>query len=218
MGFTIANNATLGAKMQANAQAVLAGRALPHPEIGGTYATSPSPGRVAPTVTYSPTPAPTPAPAPAPTPAPAPPPTPAPSSGGSAAAPAQPQRPPVGSGATPASQQTAAGVVRAQADYRASLPATTHQQKPWRPGDDANNANLATQGLLDAARATQESTTRAVDLFRWEALNTSEQKRDADERNLARLSNNLALTNPGDELRQFYEEISKNMQNTLVLG
>ena len=121
-----------------------------------------------------------------------------------------------GAGGSAAAQATTATKDRAEVSYRESLPATTHRQNPWKPGDHANNANLATQGMLDAARATQESTTRSADRFDAIALNSSQWMADIDSRNLNRLSCDLSLPkNPTDALRGFYEDISNDLRKTL---
>ena len=157
-------------------------------------------------------------PAPAPAPAAAPPP---PAAAAAAPAPALAAPPPApvtasGAGDSAAAQATTATKDRAEVSYRESLPATTHRQNPWKPGDHANNANLATQGMLDAARGAQESTTRSADRFDAIALNSSQWMADIDSRNLNRLSPSLALPkNPTDALRGFYEDISNDMRKTL---
>jgi hypothetical protein len=135
-----------------------------------------------------------------------------------------------GAGGSAAAQATTATKDRAEASYRESLPATTHRQNTWKsrkPGDapgasmhnflaDQNNANLATQGMLDAARATQESTTRSADRFDAIALNSSQWMSDIDSRNIGRLSDGLALPkNPTDALRGFYDDISNKMKATI---
>lgn len=161
-----------------------------------------------------PRPAPAPAPVAAPAAAPAPTPAAAP-----APAPAPPPAPPVtasGEGGSVAAQATTAAKDRAEVDYQATLPATTHKQKSWIPGDDFNNANLATQGMLDGARAAQESTTRSANRFDAIALNTSQWMADTDSRNLSRLSPSLALPrNPTEALREFYTQISDDMRKSL---
>lgn len=127
---------------------------------------------------------------------------------------------------------SAASRGRAENAYRDSLPATTPRQKPWVPlkfggsAEDeehnfqarANNANLATPGMLDAAQATQESTTRSADRFDATALNSSQQMSDIDSRNLNALSPDLALPeNPTKALQSFYEDISSKMKKYLSL-
>ena len=165
-------------------------------------------------IRYTPRPAePAAAPAAAPTPAPAPAPAPAPT-------PAAPAPPPVtasGAGGSAAAQATTATKDRAEVAYRESLPATTHKQNPWIPGNHANNANLATQGMLDAARATQESTTKSADRFDAMALNSSQWMADIDSRNLNALSPDLKLPrNPTDALQAFYGDISNQMKGYLA--
>ncbi|MEB3319345.1 MAG: hypothetical protein VKI63_00200 [Cyanobium sp.] len=135
-----------------------------------------------------------------------------------------------GEGGSVAAQATTAAKDQAEASYRESLPATTHKQNPWisrmpsgAPGAaahnfraDSNNANLATQGMLDGARAAQESTTRSADRFDAIALNTSQWMSDTDSRNLSRLSPSLALPrNPTEALREFYTQISDDMRKSL---
>jgi hypothetical protein len=137
---------------------------------------------------------------------------------------------PSGAGGSSAAQATTATKDRAEASYRESLPATTPKQNPWVPlkfgggtGDEAhnsqarsNNANLATQGMLDAARATQESTTKSADRFDAMAFNSSQWMADIDSRNMSALSPNLALPkNPTEALQGFYGDISDKMKGYL---
>jgi len=122
-----------------------------------------------------------------------------------------------GAGGSAAAQATTAAKDRAEVSYRESLPGTTHKQKSWIPGNHFNNANLATQGMLDAARATQESTTKSADRFDAAALNSSQWKADIDSRNLDRLSPELKLPkNPTEALQAFYGDISNQMKGYLV--
>jgi len=81
---------------------------------------------------------------------------------------------------------------------------------------DSNNANLATQGMLDSARAAQESTTRSADRFDAAAALNASLMADTDNRNLSRLSPSLALPrNPIEALREFYGQISDDMRKSL---
>ena len=82
---------------------------------------------------------------------------------------------------------------------------------------DSNNSNFATRAMVEYDAATQENYSRFVDSLRANALNTTAQMRLADEINLAKLSPDLALKNPGDELKGLYGDISDKMKGYLFV-
>jgi hypothetical protein len=150
---------------------------------------------------------------PAPAPAPAPAPT---STGGSAAA-----------------QAAANTAATAERDYRASIPKVEMGSiKPGTSWDtlengryiaaheggskdndrnrpiDTSNANFATKAMVNYGAGIQRNYGDFIDSLRADAMNNSAQMLDIDKRNRETLRPDLALKNPAEELRKFYEEIS----------
>jgi hypothetical protein len=82
---------------------------------------------------------------------------------------------------------------------------------------DTSNANFATKAMTEYGAKTQDNYSRFVDSLRADAENNSAQMRAADKANIDRLSPDLALKNPGDELKGFYNEISERMKQHLFV-
>ena len=150
---------------------------------------------------------------------------------------------PGGSAAAQAAAQAAAdAAAAAQQTYRANIPKV--EMGAIRPGTswdtlengryiaayeggskdndrnrpiDTSNANFATKAMTEYGARTQDNYGRFVDTLRAEAQNNSAQMRVADEANMARLNPDLALKNPGDQLKSLYNDISNNMKGYLFV-
>jgi hypothetical protein len=73
---------------------------------------------------------------------------------------------------------------------------------------DTSNANFATKAMVEYGAGIQRNFGDFVNSLEADAMNNSAQMGAASERNMSQLRGDLALKNPGDELKKFYEEIS----------